>query len=225
MSLLEPGIAERFLLDQFPLKYRALIPGLLRTAREAVASVVKAEPILQVTSARQNYGRVVSWAVDHGVERLIRSRRWPVECRWKSFAQPTGKYLEVIFSHSVMSISQVSDATIQPRDVKFRENARLNNQRSFSFHQSLNERSSAGVPSFLLIHGKVALGELEHDFAHVGVPHPEHKSDWIYRTKNLMDGIQVLDESLPPTEETDFDEDLLSIKEDVEKWRRDNGAY
>ena len=226
MTPLDPGLAERFLLNQFPLRHRALIPAVLRTARATAATIARSEPVFQVPSARDNHGRFISWAVDLGVERLIQSGRWPVDYRWRWFEQPTGRYLEVRFSHSVMSISQVGDPAIQPRDVKFRQNARFNNQRSFDF-QGLNDtRSSAGLPAFLLVHGKVVRGELENEFAHVGVPHPDHKRDWIYRTKNLMDMVQVVESDLPPVEETEIDAELSikEIKEEIEKWRRDNGS-
>lgn len=223
MSPMDAGLAEQFLLDQFPLRHRALVPAVLKTARATAATIAKSEPVFQVPSAQDNHGRVISWAVDFGIEKLIQSGRWPVDYRWRWFEQPTGRYLEVRFSHSVMSISQVSDPTIQPRDVKFRQNARLNNQRSFNFPEFNDARSSAGLPAFLLIHGKTVRGELENEFAHVGVPHPDHKRDWIYRTTNLMGMVQVVESELPPVEETDMDA-VLSVKEEIEKWRRDNGT-
>lgn len=223
MIPMDRGLAERFLLDQFPLRHRALIPPVLRNARAAAATIAKGEPILQVPSAKDNHGRLISWAVDFGIEKLIQSGRWPVDYRWCWFAQPTGRYLEVRFSHSVLTISQVSDPTIQPRDVKFRENARLNNQRSFNFPEINDARSPAGVPSFLLVHGRAERGELENEFAHIGVPHPDHKRDWIYRTNNIMAMVQTVDDELPPVEETDADA-IITIKEEIEKWRRDNGT-
>lgn len=222
MTPVDQSLAERFLLDQFPMRHRALIPAVLRNARSAAATLAKAEPILQVQSAKDNHGRLVSWATDLGIEKLIQSGRWPVDYRWRWFTQPTGKYLEVRFSHSVMSVSQVSDATIQPRDVQFRQNLRLNNQRSFNFPEFSNERSSSGMPAFLLVHGRTERGDMESEFAHVGVPHPDHKRDWIYRTKNIMDMVQAVESELPPVEETDV-EAILTIKEEIEKWQRDNG--
>ena len=180
-------VAEQFLLDQVALRYRALIPPVLRDARAAAATVAMAEPILQVPSAEDNHGRLISWAVDLGIQRLIQSGRWPVECRWRPFAQPTGRYLEIRLSHSVMSISQVADASVQPRDVKFRQNARLNNQPSFLLRDFDDTRSVAGLPSFLMIHGRVVRGDLENEFAHIGVPHPIHGRDYIYKTPNLME--------------------------------------
>jgi len=62
--------AEQFLLDQVPLRYRALIPQVLKDARAAVALMARAEPILQIPSAEDNRGRLISWAVDMGVEKL-----------------------------------------------------------------------------------------------------------------------------------------------------------
>jgi hypothetical protein len=223
LTRIEPGIAERFLLDQFPLKHRALLPGILKTARATAATIQMSEPVLQVVSAKQNHGRLISWAVDFGIEKLIQSGRWPVDYRWRSFAQPTGRYLEVRFSHSAMSISQVTDPKVQPRDVRFRQNARLNNQRSFDFFDGRNESGFGGLPAFILVHGKTSLEELEYDFAHVGVPHPDHQSDWIYRTTNIMDDVHTVESDLPPTEQTEIDDDILTFKEELEKWRRDNG--
>jgi hypothetical protein len=219
---MDAGIAEQFLLDQVPLRYRALIPAVLKDARAAAALVAKSEPILQVPSAVDNHGRLVSWAVDLGIEKLIRSGRWPVECSWQPFAHPTGRYLQIRFSHAVMSISQVADPTIQPRDVRFRHNARLNNQTSLRMPEFDDTRSVAGLPSFLLVHGKLVRGEIEDDFAHIGAPHPVHSRDYIYRTPNLMNLVHDASSDLPPVEETDKGE-IVSLKQDIEKWRRDNG--
>jgi hypothetical protein len=221
-ALMDATIAEQFVLDQVPLRYRALIPPVLRDARAAAAALAKAEPVLQVPSAEDNHGRLFSWAVDLGIEKLILSGRWPVECRWRYFARPTGRYLEIRLSHSVMSISQVADPTVQPRDVKFRENARLNNQLSFQLSDFDDTRSVVGLPSFLLIHGKAVCGKMENEFAHIGVPHPVHSRDYVYRTPNLMDMVHDVSSDLPPVEDTDTDA-VLSLKEEIEKWRRDNG--
>ncbi len=214
--------AELFLLDQVPVRYRALIPPVLRDARAAAAMVARSEPILQVASAKDNHGRLISWAVDLGIEKLIGSGRWPVDCCWRYFAKPTGRYLQIRLSHSVMSISQVADPTVQPRDVWFRHNARLHNQPSFDLEDFADTRSIAGLPSFLLIHGRVSQEELEEDFAHIGVPHHVHKCNYIYKTPNLMGMIQEITPDVPPVENTDNDA-VISLKEDIEKWRRDNG--
>src|SRR4051812_7994862 len=121
---MDPVSAERFLLDQMPLKHRSLIPTTLKTAYSAVSLLVEQEPILQVISAGQNRGRLISFAVDLGFERLIKTGQWPYESRWRNFAKPTGQYLEIKLSHSALSISQVSNPKKQPRNVLFRANSR-----------------------------------------------------------------------------------------------------
>ena len=219
---MDPGIAEQFLLDQVPSRYRALIPPILKDARSAAAILARAEPVLQVPSAEDNHGRLISWAVDLGIQKLIELGRWPVTYRWRSFARPTGRYLQIVLSHSVMSISQVGDPTIQPRDVRFRQNARLNNQPSFNLHEFDDTRKVAGLPSFLLVHGRTVRGDLDEDFAHIGIPHPVHSQDYIYKTPNLMNLPYPVELELPPVEDTESDA-VMTLKEEIEKWRRDNG--
>jgi hypothetical protein len=97
--------AEQFLLNQIPIRHRVLFAPVFKSAYDAVSEIVKAEPVLQVPTAEDNRGRVVSWAVDLGFKRLIESGAWPVDYRWAYFAKPTGRYLQVKLSHSVMSIS------------------------------------------------------------------------------------------------------------------------
>ncbi|MBN9562856.1 MAG: hypothetical protein J0H14_19340 [Alphaproteobacteria bacterium] len=121
-----------------------------------------------------------------------------------------------------MSISQVADPAIQPRDVRFRQNARLNNQPSFNLKEFDDTRTVAGLPSFLLVHGRIMQADLQEDFAHIGIPHPVHKRNYIYRTPNLMTLPHVEESDVPPVEDTDW-EAVLSLKEEIEKWRRDNG--
>ena len=215
--------AEQFLLDQIPVRYRALFPPALKNAYAAAAALAMAEPILQVPSAEDNHGRLASWAVDFAFQRIIESGRWPVDCRWHPFAKPTGRYLQIKLSHSVLSISQVADPAVQPRDVKFRQNARLNNQPSFALKDFDDTRAVVGLPSFLLVHGKQVRDVQEYEFAHLGVPHPQHTRHYIYRTPNLMEMIHEVPSEVPPVEDTDTDA-VMTLKEEIEKWRRDNGV-
>jgi hypothetical protein len=201
--------AEQFLLDQISMRHRALIPTTLKTAYAAVDLLVAQEPILQVVSAGQNKGRLVSFATDLGFERLIKTG---------NFAKPTGRYLEIQFSHSVLSISLVKDPTRQPRNVVFRANARLNNEPFFDLEEFQDECEVHGLPHFLLVHGHQKLR-----FAHLGMPHPEHNHDWLFRTANLMNIPHEAPVETPPMENTEFD-DAMTLKEEIEKWRKDHGA-
>jgi hypothetical protein len=209
--------AEHFLLDQMPLKHRSLIPTTLKSAYSAVNLLVKQEPILQVISAGQNRGRLISFAVDLGFERLIKTGQWPFEYRWRNFAKPTGQYLEVRLSHSALSISQVANPKKQPRNVVFRENQRLNNEPFFDLEEFKDEREVRGLPHFLLVHGHQDLR-----FAYLGAPHATHHRDWIFRTGNLMLMPHEVPAETPPVEMTEF-EDAMTLKVEIEKWQKDNG--
>ncbi|KNY21633.1 hypothetical protein [Methylobacterium sp. ARG-1] len=208
--------AEEFLKDQVPAAVRALIVPTLKTAYEAAQLMAKGEPILNVQSARDNRGRLISWAVDFGIEQLLKTQRWPYEYRWRDFAQPTGRYLEIRLSHAVLTISQVANPGKQPRNVVFRENGRLSNAPFFDLSEFDDTRAVQGVPHFLLIHGHKNL-----EFAHLAVPHAVYRRDWIYKTPNLLTLPHVVPETVPPTEATEFNT-ALALKEEIEKWRKDN---
>lgn len=212
---------EEFLADQFPERYRSLIPTTLRSAYGAVEALVSQEPILQVESAQDNKGRLISWATDLAFKRVIETGQLPFDYRWRPFFRPTGRYLQIRLSHSVVSISQVADPKKQPRNVWFRENGRLNNELYFDLPEFAEEHTIKGLPHFLLIHGHQSL-----DFAHLAIPHPLHKRDFRYKTKNLMTLPHEVSSDGPAVEdtETDFSEINL-LKEEIEKWQQDHGDY
>lgn len=209
--------AANFLLDQFPVKHRPLIPTTLKSAYSAAAMLIWAEPILQVASAEDNRGRIVSWAVDLAIERAVQTGQLPYEYEWKSFALPTGRYLELKLSHSVMSVSQIANPSKQPRNVVFRENGRINNEPFFDLDEFRDEAKVKGLPHFLLIHGYQEL-----TFAHLAVPHALLRRDYIYRTPNLMSIPHEIPSDAPGVEDTEFEAAMI-LKGEIEKWRRDNG--
>lgn len=206
--------AEAFLLDQVPMVHRAKIPTTLKTAYDAARVVAAGEPILQVPSARDNYGRIIQWAVDFGFQKLVESGAWPYAMRWRPFALPTGRYLEIAASHSVITISQCSDPKKQPREAVFRINKRLNNQGCFK--EILGEPEPAhGLPHILLMHGYQQL-----DFAHLAMPREE--GGFHTRTPNLMLMPHEIASPEPPMELTD-QEAVMTLKEEIDRWRKDNG--
>jgi hypothetical protein len=213
------SIAERFLLDQIPFSIQRLIPPKLKLAYQAVDQLVKDTPMLQIPSADDNRGRLVSWAVDFAIKGLIESGEWPVDYRWELFAKPTGRYLEVKLPHATLSISQVRFWQEQPRDVVFRENARLGNQQMDFWKDEDGDAAVSGTPSFLLVHGHQDL-----QFAHVGVPNKHHQRGYVYQTPNLL---RLLHEVAPidvaPAEPPANLDALLSLKAEIERWQRDNG--
>jgi hypothetical protein len=209
--------AEAFLLDQVPLGLRPMIPTTLKNAYTAARVLIEAEPVLSVTSARDNAGRIVQWAVDLGFEKLVQSGQWPFDCRWRYFDRPTGRYFEILPTHSVITISQITDPTSQPRNVGFRENKRLNTQRWLTNLPDPREnRPSIGLPHILLVHGHQEL-----DFAHLGIPNEHHSQGYAYRTPNLMLMPHAVPSPEPAPEQTDV-EAVMTLKEEIDKWRRDN---
>jgi len=214
--------AEKFLLDQIPLRVQRLLPPKLKLAYEAADEHIKATPMLQIPTAADDRGRLISWAVDFAIKGLIESGEWQADYRWQLFARPTGCYLEVRLPHSTLSISQVHFWKDQPRNAVFRQNARLGNAQmsfpGFGGEEEIDD-AIAGCPSFLLVHGHRDL-----QFAHIGIPHQLHQRGYIYQTQNLMRLLYEAPQSnLPPPEpKRDIDE-LLSLKAEIEKWQRDNG--
>ena len=207
-----------FLVDQVPLKHQVLLPPVFRSAYAAVRDIVKKIPFLRVPSATFNRGRLITWAVDHAVENLIRSGRWNVDYRWASFGgpNPTGKYLEILPPQSRIIISQVANPRCQPRDVKFRENARLFN--GPLLFPEMEEDGVTGRPAILLFHGHQELG-----FIHLGIPNAMSRYGYISRTGNLLDLPQDVTHPGPPVEDTSF-KDTITLKEQIAKWLRDHGG-
>jgi len=211
--------AEDFFNDQLPRRYWSVVPTVLHQAYKAAEDLRNSNPILQVESAQDNKGRLISWAVDLALLRAIQNGAIPCDYCWRPFAKPTGRYLELRFSHSTASVSQVEDPNSQPRNVLFRENSRLKNRDLFS---KLEEKESiSGIPYFLLVHGYQNL-----TFAHFGAPSPTSQNQWLWLSQNLLNIPHEvpINENVPATEDTDIDfEELELLKEDIERWRKDNG--
>lgn len=210
--------AQAFLSDQVPPLLRSLIPATLKLAYAAAKTLIEGEAILKVASARDNSGRIIQWAVDLSFERACKSGEWPFDFCWRYFEKPTGRYLEMRPSHSVITISQVADAKEQPRDVRFRANKRLDTQGWLrGLPKPEGEEDVSGIPHILLVHGYQDLA-----FAHLGIPNREQKRGYITQTGNLMKMPFEVKSDLPPVEDTDI-EAVVSLKEEIDKWRRDNG--
>ena len=216
---MQPIAPRPFLDDQFPAKFRPLIPSTLRTAYRHAEHLVANETILQIESAQDNKGRLISYAVDFGFVRLIETGALPFDFSWEYFARPTGRYLAIRASHSVITVSQVSDPTKQPRNAIFRENRRLNNQHFLDLPGFQDERIT-GLPHLLIAHGYQSL-----DFAHLCVPDPVHTNGYRYRTGNLLNTPHEVHSEIPPPENTETDFDNLNLlKEDIDRWTRDHGG-
>lgn len=117
-----------------------------------------------------------------------------------------------------MTISQVSDPAKQPRDVAFRANKRVNGQAWLrGLPKPEEEEPTGGEPHILLLHGYQDL-----NFAHLGLPREDQQKGYHYRTSNLMLMPHVVASPEPPPEDTDI-EAVITLKQEIDKWRRDHG--
>ena len=209
------NLAQAFLRDQIPPSKRAIIPTTLKNAYDAVDLLVQGEPMLNVQSAKDNKGRIIQWAVDFAFQRLVESGQLGRDYRWRYFEKPTGQYLEILLSHSALTISQVADPDKQPRDVGFRRNKRLSSQ--ITMKEIVGDvEETTGIPHILLLHGHQKL-----DFAHLAIPDPLHWFGFQHRSRNLMLMAHAVPEPEVPMENTDI-EAVMTIKEEIDRWRRDH---
>tara|TARA_R110002074_G_scaffold384772_1_gene565622 strand:- start:1688 stop:2347 length:660 start_codon:yes stop_codon:yes gene_type:complete len=216
---MHPVNPRQFLDDQVPASLRPKIAAALQTAYRTADRLRNEESWLQTPSANFQHGRLISLAVDYGLVRLVESGALPFDYSWEYFARPTGKYLALRPSHSVITVSQVADPVMQPRNVAFRQNRRINNQPFFDFAEFADELEVAGEPHLILAHGYQDL-----NFAHLCVPDPVHSKGYRYRTGNLMSLPREVEVDGPPPEDTDTSfEDLELLKETIERWRKDHG--
>ena len=76
----------------------------------------------------------------------------------------------------------------------------------------------SGIPHILLLHGHQSL-----TFAHLGIPHEVHSLGYHHRSDNLLNMPHPVAQPEPPVENTDF-EAVMTLKEAIDKWRRDNAG-
>lgn len=208
-----------FVEDQFPTKYRHLIPTTLKTAYRAAASLIDDNPILAMAEMRCERGRIVAWAVDLGFSRLVETGALPMDKSWEYFARPTGRYLALRPSHSVITISQIADPTKQPRNVVFRQNARVSNQPFLELPGFEREAELAIEPHILITHGHQDL-----EFSHLCLPDPDHRNGYRYKNENLLHLPHEIEATGPAPEDTDIDLDAIAtLKDDIDRLRRDHG--
>jgi hypothetical protein len=220
--------AAEFLNLQISAKHRLLLPGVAKQGYAVARMLMAASPVYAMPSAQDNRARFVSWCVEFGLMALIRSGRWPVDFRWEKYGKVdkntgglrygTGHYLLVQLRDATLTVCQTDDPKKQPRDVRFRQNARLANQPLLKGLE-LPEEPPAGQPTILLTHGHRDLA-----FVQLGICNPEHSQGYAYRTPNLLLLPQELPSDTTRVEQTDFDEAVLTLKADIEKWQTDNAG-
>ena len=194
---------------------RAIIPTTLKNSYAAAKLVIANDPMFNIPSAVPQHGRIIQLAVDYAFEKLVLNGQLGRDRRWRYFEKPTGQYLEILFSHSALTISQVADPAKQPRDVGFRRNKRLASQITMDFMGD-EPTDTTGLPHVLLLHGHQSL-----EFAHLAIPDPMHWLGFQHKSSNLMLMAHAVPEPEVAMEETDI-EAVMTLKEEIDRWMRDN---
>ena len=117
MTCINPRL---FLDDQFPIELRSLVPTTLRSAYRAADELIADSPIASIAERRGERGRIVAWSVDLAFSKLVETGALPFDKSWEDFEKPTGRYLALRASSSIITISQIADPAKQPRNVRFR---------------------------------------------------------------------------------------------------------
>jgi hypothetical protein len=209
--------SKHFVDSEFPPSLRALVPAALRAAYGAVQTLYDTDDLFRVVSAQIGKGHVIGWAVDYQFLRLIETGKLPFDYRWTPFKRPTGRYLQLRLGASTMSINQLPEPSAMPRHACFRENRALSNAPFLDLPEFEDERRIAGLPHLILGHGYQNLW-----FAQIGLPSPQIRRDgWIYRTPNLMTALHLVETEGPKVEATDA-EAVVTLREELARWARDN---
>ena len=201
---------ENFLNEQFPLSTQTRIVSALKKAYRAIDQLVDDIPLLQVTSAQFNHGRLKSWASDYYIEALLKDGLLPYEYRWEYFDKPTGKFLRIHLPDARLIISQVSCSYAPPRFANFRANAILDNQPFLFPEMEMERQKTLGTPTFILVHGHKDLS-----FVRIGLPHPSQQA-YIFQTDNLLKMPHIIEADKPQPEAMDT-EGLVTLKEEIFK--------
>jgi hypothetical protein len=193
-----------------------LLPRILQRAYQAADLLVTENKILRCPSAQ--IGHIRAWAADTALEDAIKSGEFPVEgYEWEWYVRPTGQFLQIYTKKALLTVNQLADISIRPRDAKFRENAGYQNQ-CFLFPELEVPKKSAGRPHLILAHGYQSLS-----FIHIGMPNPEDNGvAWLGITKNVLDEIHIVSSDTAPIEAQDI-EPVVTIKEAIKEKIAKNG--
>lgn len=200
--------ASKFIDAEITPATRAMFPKACRQAYDAVDQWVQENKWLTIPTVQK--GHLRAWAVDFALTQLMESGVWPVRrYEWADFTRPTGKYLKIFTTNAILTVSQLADASSQPRRAVFRQNAAFNNQ-PFLFAEFAPEMPE-DIPHLILSHGYQELA-----FIQVGMPHPEDKNSWLASTPNILSEIHDASSDLAPPEAIGV-EPVLKIKQQLAK--------
>lgn len=178
--------------EEFPHRYRALLPAALAEAYNAAAAIMAEVEFLKHEGAAGMEGSLVRCAVDLQLTRLIESGEMDLDFRWAYHARPTGKHLEIITERAKIIPCQLHGFTDFPRIADFRDNQRMNNDPPLPFDGVVIESDETRF-QLILGHGHHSWKE-QHRFIFLGLPHSERRY-YCYQTPNLLATLRVVGEA------------------------------
>ncbi|HLN85703.1 MAG TPA: hypothetical protein VK200_04560 [Candidatus Limnocylindrales bacterium] len=217
--------AAQFVDEEWPNKYRPLIPAALRRAYLLADEAIDRIAFLRTVGGRYQRGDLIMLAASFEFEQLLASGSLPFDGSWEYFARPTGQHFVIRTPRARITTSQVEDPRKKPRAAIFRANyAELNEK---SLFPEVNEQRRLPREEIerdnerRLIH--ILHGYQTLDFAHLVYPHPESNRH-IFRSLNLLNlprDIDDTDPSLPPPEGPSDSPDPEAL-ERIERHLRDH---
>jgi hypothetical protein len=215
--------AEQFVDEEWPRRYRPLIPAALFRAYALADEAIEQFAFLRTPGGRYQRGDLIMVAASYEFEQLLETGRLPFDGAWEYFARPTGRHFVMRTHRARITTSQVEDPSKKPRRAIFRANfAELN---EVSLFEEINEQRRLQREEIerdnerRLIH--ILHGYQTLDFAHLAYPHPE-RNRHIYRSANLLNLPRSIDDPDLPPPEGPFDSPDPEALERIERHLRDN---
>ena len=186
--------AQEFALTEVPAALHPLIPPALRRAYGAADEIIERHPQLSTPGGKYQRGDLIAHAADYEFEQLIKAGSLPFEPHWEPYARPTGKHFVMRSGRANITISQVDDPDLRPRNAIYRNRYSIPNAPYFFKFMNDEVEAERGRRLIHIVHGYQTLL-----FAHLTFPHPSANKN-VWRSDNLMKIPHIVTSGLPPSE-------------------------
>jgi hypothetical protein len=207
--------AEQFLHTEVPPDLHPLVPSALRRAYAAADEIMDRNPQLATPGGKYQRGDLIALAADYEFELLIKAGSLPYEPSWEYYARPTGKHFVMRSKRAHITISQVEDPDLKPRNAVFRHVFAVPNGRYLFDYMNEEIERDRERRLIHILHGYQKL-----TFTHLALPHPQ-KNEHVWSTQNLMTIPHVVSSDLPKAEGPSKSPDP-EVLENLERYLRDD---
>jgi hypothetical protein len=207
--------AEEFAYAEVPPDLHPLIPTALRRAYATADQMIERHPQLSTPGGKYQRGDLIAHAANYEFERLTKTGSLPFVPSWEPYARPTGMHFVMRSPRANITICQVDDPEIRPRNAVYRNRYAIPNA-PFLF-KVMNEEVERDKER-RLIHIVHSYQNLR--FAHLTLPHPSADKN-VWCSQNLMKIPHVITSDLPPAEGPSESPTPEAI-ENLERHLRDN---